>query len=347
MKDNLLKIGVVYSHHKLGDLIWQLPYIESISAHYSIPVTLITRPKTQAKDILQDEKFIKEVFYCKFRKKIFYFCEILKLYLFFKREKFSHIFILDKISRPAIAAKLAKIKNIIGPGIGSQKKWITSKSFLNSCDYANLNYSEQSAKLLKLNDIIVRNKIPKISIQKETLERIELNFVSDIKNHNAISLGVDSFEYYKMWYEEQFAELANILNEKKIANKFFLIASPQNSHIVKRIIEISKKNIFVDCSYLNLLQIIKVIKLSSFYIGNNSGPLNLSSALNVKSYGLIANDKVSELKNSNILPILPDNYKNEFYRNRSGMKRLTVTKVLNHILHDLDSPLKNDKTSLT
>ena len=91
-----LKIAVVYSHHKLGDLIWQLPYLKSISKNFSLPITLITRPKTQAKDILKDNHYIQKVFYCEFRKKLWYFVEIFNLYRFFKKEKFSHKF-LDQL----------------------------------------------------------------------------------------------------------------------------------------------------------------------------------------------------------------------------------------------------------
>ena len=49
------KICIVYTHHKLGDLIWQLPYIKAISEHHSQSVDLILREKTQAKNILKDE----------------------------------------------------------------------------------------------------------------------------------------------------------------------------------------------------------------------------------------------------------------------------------------------------
>ena len=116
------KICVVYSHHKIGDLIWQLPYIKSISEFHGSKITLITRETTQAKDILQDESYIKDVYYNSFRKKLYYFIEIFLLYRFFKKNKFSHIYLLDKISRPAIAAKLSGIKNILGLGINNQKK---------------------------------------------------------------------------------------------------------------------------------------------------------------------------------------------------------------------------------
>ena len=59
-----------------------------------------------------------------------------------------------------------------------------------------------------------------------------------------ISLGVDSFEEYKMWYEESFIELAEKLYSKGICQHFYLICSPQNARISKKIINISEKNYF-------------------------------------------------------------------------------------------------------
>ena len=329
-----LKIAVVYSHHKLGDLIWQLPYLKSISKNFSLPITLITRPKTQAKDILKDNDYISEVFYCEFRKKLWYFVEIFNLYRFFKKEKFSHIFILDKISRPAIAAKLADIKNIIGPGIKNQKKWLTNKNFLTNEDYRNLDYSDQSKKMLEINNYKVFETIPSLTIKKETLINIEPKIDTGAKD--IVTFGVDSFELFKMWFEENFAELANKLIEANLANKIYLIASQKNQNVVKKIINLSNKNNFLDCSSLNLLQVIKVIKYSNYFVGNNSGPLNLASALGVKAFGLIANDRVSELKNSNIIPILPKNYKNEINRDRDGMKELDVELVFNQIKDNIN-----------
>ena len=70
----------------------------------------------------------------------------------FKKNKYTHVYILDKVNKPAIAAKLSGIKNIIGPGIGNQKKWLTVNNFLADKDW-NLSYSEQSKKLLEINNI--------------------------------------------------------------------------------------------------------------------------------------------------------------------------------------------------
>ena len=72
-------------------------------------------------------------------------------------------------------------------------------------------------------------------------------------------------------------------------------------------------------------------------MGNNSGPLNLSAALGVKTFGLIANDPVSELKYSKITPITPQDYKDDIWtRNREGMKKLKVEQVFNKIMEGLN-----------
>ena len=73
------KICIVYTHHKLGDLIWQLPYIKAISEHFNQSVDLILREKTQAKKILKDEKYIDNITYNNFRKGIFYWVDVWKL----------------------------------------------------------------------------------------------------------------------------------------------------------------------------------------------------------------------------------------------------------------------------
>lgn len=330
--ENKKEIAVVYSHHKLGDLLWQLPYIKAISDHFKTQITLVVRPKTQASSILRDLGYIKKIFYCQFRKKIWYFVEIFYLYNFFKKNKFSHVFLLDKISRPAIAAKLAGVKNVVGQGLGGQKKWLTNKNFLDHEDYFNLDYSDQSKKFLEINGISVNDLVPTLYLKHESLDSIEPKINKEKK---ILSFGVDSFEEYKMWFEDQFAELADLFFESKLADEIFLIASKNNHEVVKKIIDNSKYSNFYNCSQLDLLGVIKAISNSKFYVGNNSGPLNLASALNIKCFGLIANAKVSELKNSNIIPILPDNYENKFNKHRNEMRKLNVKKVFDFICKEL------------
>ena len=328
------KICIVYTHHKLGDLIWQLPYIKAISEHHSQSVDLILREKTQAKNILKDVTHINFISYNNFRKGIFYWIDVFKLIKIYLKNKYSHVYILDKVNKPAIAAKLSKIKNIIGPGIGNQKKWLTIDNVLNDAD-KNLNYSEQSQKILKLNNIKLNNLHPELEIN---LDRIKDQHQDILPKGKKIAFGIDSFEDYKMWFEENFVELADLLYQKNLFDYIYLICGPEKSYLAQRIISLSDKKYFIDCSNKDLTGIITAIKHSDFFVGNNSGPLNLASALGVKSFGLIANDAISELKFSKIEFITPEDYKdNTWIRDRNNMKTLKTKKVFDEIIERISN----------
>jgi len=327
------KICVVYSHHKLGDLIWQLPYMRAISEHHNKEIDLVVREKTQAKEILKDLKYINTIHYNNFRKKIFYWIDVFKLKKVFSSEGYTHVYILDKINKPAVAAKLSGIKNIIGPGIKGQKKWLTNKDFLDDKDWL-LSYSEQSQKLLRLNNIKIKDVYPNIEVKASTIDQLKKK---DSYIGKKIAFGVDSFEDYKIWYEENFIELASKFYDEKVFDYIYLVCGKDKQYIAKDIIAKSNKNYFIDCSDLKLIEIISVIKDSDFFVGNNSGPLNLAAALNVKSFGLFANTAISQLKFSKVIPLIPENYvDNQFIKDRKEMKKLTPDKVFLDITKHLN-----------
>ena len=326
------KICIVYTHHKLGDLIWQLPYIKAISNHHNEKVDLIVRKKTQAQNILIDIGHINKIFYNDFRKGLNYWTDVFKLMKIYFQNKYDHVYILDKVNKPAIAAKLLGIKNIIGPGIGNQKKWLTNKDFLTEDDWKKT-YSEQSQKFLKINSIKIDNPYPEIKIETSKFEKNNQDLLLKGKK---IAFGIDSFEDYKMWYEEDWVELAHLFYEKKLFDYIYLICGQEKSYIADKIIDLSKDNFFINCSQKDLTGVIMALKNSNFFVGNNSGPLNLAASLNIKSFGLIANDPINELKYSKIKIIRPDNLTDDYrLRNREGMKKLSPKKVFTYVMNEL------------
>ena len=325
-------ICIVYTHHKLGDLIWQLPYIKAISDHHGENVDLIVREKTQAQNIFKDIKHIDSIFYNNFRKGLYYWIDVFKLKKIFSKNEYKYVYLLDKVNKPAIAAKLSGIKNIIGPGLGNQKKWLTVDKYLSEEDWK-LSYSEQSQKFLKINSIKLESLFPEIEVDIKQFQKENSDLMV---NGKKIAFGIDSFEDFKMWYEENFIELADLFYKKKLFDYIYLVCGPEKSYIAQKIINNSNQDYFIDCSKKDLQGIILAIKNSSFYVGNNSGPLNLSAALGVKTFGLIANDPISELKNSKINAITPKDYiDNVWNRDREGMKKLKTKDVFNYITNNL------------
>lgn len=335
------KICIVYTHGKLGDLIWQLPYIKAISDFHNQKVTILTRPTTHAKILYSDLNYIEEIIYNTFKKKLHYWIEVLKLWIIFKNKNYNYVYLLDKANRPAIAAKLAGVKNIIGVGLGNQKKWITNNFFLEKND-EKLTYSEQSYKFLDINNIKVTNKFPEIIISKKRLDLLNTNLY--LEKNFKVAFCVDSSEEYKIWPEEYFFSLAKMLNKNNLGDVFFLISHPKNKFYVDKIISMSKKIYFVDCSQINLLEMCNIILNSNFFVGNNSGPTTLASALNIKSYNLVSSTSVKELKFGKTIPIVPDDYVDpidstikkigdSFIKSRDQMKKITPQKVFNTIFN--------------
>lgn len=246
-----MKVCVAYSSHKIGDLIWQLPYFKAISSHHKTKITILVSSNVQAKELLKNNNYIEEVITNKFRKGIYYILDIFFIYKIFLQKKFDYIYILEKINRPAIAAYFARIKNIVGFGIGNQKKWLTNKYFININDLK-FNYSEQSEKFLLINGISINDLSPSINLNQVEIDKTfeSLKFLKK----PWVTLGVDSFEQHKIWPSIYYSRLINKIYSNNLAKSFFLVSSKKNCHIVKEIIQNS--NIpdihFFDCSDLKM-----------------------------------------------------------------------------------------------
>ena len=295
-------IFVVYPSAKLGDFIWHVPFIKHISDISNKKVILITRKSTSAHDILSNEDYIKNIHYIPFKKGLFnYIREILLMRKLFRKFKAKEVWILDKISRPAIAAKLSNIKTINGFGVTNQKLWITNKNSLDRKDLK-IHYIERSKKFFNLLNKPIDYKFTNIHIKEDLINILKKELTPN--NEKIITYGIDSSEMWRSWPKEYFSDLVLKINKEDNC-KHILIASPQNSKIAVDIINRTKlKNIF-NYSHLKIIDIMPLLKISNIYIGNDSGILNLSAAIGVKSIGIFGATKSFNYSN-NIIPVISE-----------------------------------------
>ena len=280
-----MSICVVYPSGKLGDLIWHLPFFKHISSHTKQKVYLITRSSTRSKQLLKNETYIKDIFYNEFKKGTTnYFLEVLKIKNFFKQQKIKEVWILDKISRPAIAAKISGIKKIYGYGVGAQNFYITNKSRLSKKDLF-LHYIERGVKFFKTINIPINYTPPSINIDQDLLKKTK-NLFSGQTKKTIIVYGVDSVEMWKSWPQERYVELIKKINHqhKNIYN--VLVASPKNIKYAEEILKNTNIKEANNLSYLLIEDVACLLRLADFYIGNDNGLLNLAAALNTKSIGI-------------------------------------------------------------
>ena len=123
------KTAVILTYPGIGDIVWHLPFLHALAKISSNKqIYLYTRSTTLAKDILKYDKKIVKVSYLSETREFFNtIINFPGLINSFRKEKFTTLWIFHRSPRYAIAAKLSKIKNIYGFGLGAQRIWLTSK----------------------------------------------------------------------------------------------------------------------------------------------------------------------------------------------------------------------------
>lgn len=303
-----MKICIIYSSPKLGDIIFQLPFIKRISSYFKTKVTVCINAHIGIKSIFQDQDYIEDVIENFFRRKKFFLSDHFKLYKELKKRKFDKIYILEKTKGALIASIFAGIKERYSFGIGLSRFFITNSKHLNKEDLR-YNYTEQSLKFfskLGIEDVDFNETTLKLKDYSE-IEKI-------IKIHNLekpyVALAVDSNELNRIWPQKNFAKLIDKLIDDKLASHIFIINQKrENIDYFKNIqIHTKYKNKIFDCKIFNRKQIIELINFTDYFIGLDSGPSCISGALGKKTFCIIGPTDAT-------LPRFPNMYKitSEFY----------------------------------
>ena len=313
LMNNTGKTAIISIYPGIGDIVWHLPYFRAIAKKAEKKkIHLFTKKTTLAKEILKYENSINKVSYLnetrKFFNTIYNFPKIVKV---LKKEKFKTIWIFHRSPRYAIIARLAKIKNIYGFGLGTQKIWLTSKKNIGNNSKKKDNIYK-AKKFLTIHGINYSKKfklkIPESIINKE---------LKDLKSFSKpwITIGFSCnktafiknnlpYSFYRTWRPEYFSKLINMFLNKNNKKTIFLIGAKNEINLAKKIKNKChyNKNIIISCN--PIIKNLSILSKSTFFIGNDSGPLNLSGAMGIKSFGLFgASPPIKNI--SNIHPLTP------------------------------------------
>ena len=312
MKNNKLgKTAIVSIYPGIGDIVWHLPFFRAI-ANFSEKkkIYLFTRKTTLAKEILKYDKNISKVFYLndsrKFLNTINNFPKIVS---FLKKKNFKTIWIFHRSPRYAIAARLAKIRNIYGFGLGAQKIWLSTKKNIGKNSKKKDNIFK-AKKLLSIHNIKLQSnfklEFPNTVIKKNLrrLKNLPKPWITIGFSCNKTAFLKDNLPYsfYRTWRPEYFSKLINLINSKNKKKTIFLIGARNESNLAKKIVSQCKvrNNIIISCK--PILMNLSILTKTKCFIGNDSGPLNLSGAMGINSFGLFgASPPIKNVSNINAI----------------------------------------------
>ena len=311
-----MKVLVIQPKIGMGDMVIYLPYIHAISRKYRTPVSILVKGNSRAKQLLADDKHIKEILILDRTKNnsgahdglLGFF----KLSKDLRLKKFDKVFIFNGSLRYLLISKIAGIKNICQYPLFRKKDNIVT-----------------SAKIFTENELgeIVSTQ-PELIINDDKVDETKQKFSKEFKH---ICLGISASGPTKRWDIKNYIKLCIDINEK-IPTKFYLAAGNNDKDLIEQFLNSEISNNCISFKDLKISETLPMIKNCNLYIGNDTGWLHISSALGIKCLALFMDSPVQAYGkySKNIDVIVPEGETEETTTHDTlGADKISFEKVFN------------------
>ena len=315
-----MKVLVIQPKIGMGDMVIYLPYIHAIAKKYNSSVSILVKENSRAKELLIDDKKISEVIILDRTKtndgshdgiKGFF-----KLVKELKKKKFDKVFIFNSSLRYYLISKLAGIKKISQYPLFKKKDNIVT-----------------SAKIFTENELgTIVSTQAELQLDKLKVTNINSQFSKDMKH---ICLGISASGPTKRWSIKNYINLCEKI-EKQIPSKFYIAAGKNDKELINEIFKSKIKNKCISFDNLKINETMPIIKNCDLYIGNDTGWLHISSALNIKCLALFMDSPVQAYGkySKNIETILPEGETEETTTHDTlGAEKISFEKVFNKSIY--------------
>ena len=319
-----MKVLVIQPKIGMGDMVIYLPYIHAIAKKFQSPVSILVKDNSRAKELLIDDDQINEIITLDRTNTntgshdgVSGFFNLVKE---LKRKKFDKVFIFSSSLRYFLISKLAGIKRISQYPLFRKKDNIVT-----------------SAKVFAESELgIIISTQPILTIDKIKIQNSKNQFSKDLKH---ICLGIAASGPTKRWSINKYIKLCEEINDK-IPSKFYLAAGKNDNNLIDQILSSKIKDQCISFRDLKISEAMPIIKNCDLYIGNDTGWLHISSALNIKCLALFMDSPVQAYGkySKNIDIVVPEGETEETTTHDTlGSDKISFDKVLTKSIHLLTS----------
>ena len=279
----VIETAVIQVKPGIGDTIWHLPFLRAIAnGSPGGKVVFFAPPSTLARDLLVAEPAVAEtIYFAHGGNELQRGLNLIRLARVLRRHRFRRVYILDRTTRPAVAAFLAGIPERIGLGLGGQRFWITNGG-IDRKHFHDFPIDWLKALMLSQN-IKMESTEPALQLPASALEGVDARFGALPRPWLALGLGASHPS--KDWPDSHWLALLRRLGPDA-AGTVFLIGGPSWQARAQRLIAQSGLRTLVDACDLPVMQSAALLKRADLYAGPDSGPLNLAAAVETDAIGL-------------------------------------------------------------
>ena len=298
-----MKILCINTRKGMGDQIIFLPYIHAISKKFKVPVSLLAKDNSRAKDLFEGDDNFEEII--NLEKDMDGIKGIFKLSKNLKKKNFDKVFIFNSSLRYNLVSRLAGIKSIYQYPLFRSKDNIVLSAKV---------FTEE------ITDEVVSTE-PNLTIKKK-----DTNLD---KNFKHICLGISASGPTKRWDIQNYIKLASEIN-KKTKCKFYLAGGKNDINLIT---EFKNSDIGKNCisfEKLGIKETLPILKNMDLYIGNDTGWAHISVSLKVKALTIWTDSPVAAygLYSSRMVSIEPLGIeKGETTHNTLGKDKISFKEV--------------------
>jgi heptosyltransferase II len=312
-------------------MVWHLPHIRALAAHFGHPVTLIAKPRSAADQIFAAEATVADVLWVdrnpgRRRGAHDGAVGFARLVTTLRARRFRRVVILHHGRSLAMACFAAGIPERFGYGTGFQRRFLNRPPMLPDAAQR-LHPFAQAGAWLEAAGIPVAEAEPRLPVAEATRQAVR----AGLGARPFVVLGIGSSEPFKQWGAEQFAALAAGLARAGWPRTVLAGGAAERGlagEIVARA-EASGADV-VGAMGWRLDAVAALCAEAAFYVGNDTGVMNLAAAVGTRTFGLFG--AVPPFAHAGqIVPILPPGGRVD---RAEGMARITAEAVLRVIVGD-------------
>ena len=318
-----MKVAVVQPLPGIGDTIWHLPHIRSIAAHVGGPVTLVTKPRSAADQIFSAESTVSDCLWIdrnpENRRGADEGLGALGFIGRLRQRQFDRVYLLHHSKTLALWLALAGIPERFGYGFGVQRLFLNRRPFLAPPELA-LHPFRQATRWLERAGIPLTEAEPILPVAPSARQAVR----DRLGPAPFVAIGIGSSEPYKQWGAANFTALADALLRHGWA-RVALAGGPSEARMADAIVaglgDLGSRA--VPAIRWNLGEVAALCAESGFYVGNDTGVMNIAAAVGRQTFGMFgATEPIGH--STRLVPIEPPGG----YEKTSGTARITVESVL-------------------
>lgn len=306
-------------------MIWHLPHIRAVSAAAGGSVTLIAKPRSAADQIFAAEPTVRDVLWIDRNPEgrrgthdgplgLLRFASALRA------RHFGVIVILHHSQTIAAAAWLAGIPARYGYGVRAQRWFLNREPFLEASESQQHPFDQASA-WLRAAGVARKEAEPTLRVLPGAHEAVR----SRIGARRVVALGVGSSEPYKQWGAARFAALADAL---LVAGweRLALVGGAAETELVAEVLRHlgPRSQRIIEAVDWKLTEVAALFAESAFYVGNDTGVMNIAAAVGIPTFGLFGGWPPFH-HSQRVVPILPPGGNID---KLTGMARITPEAVM-------------------